>query len=235
MASGLEDKQPLVLAMASTESTGRHNILDERIITFQSPETISNNFSSDYYTGYHDRSGWEIRQQRNEEQSILYKIPREVVLEIIHHLEPMDIYRLRHASRAFLHLTSVNDFGAILQLTGAQQLQQLMHAVLSAPNIPPRFSPPVLFQIPFDELVKIKELRRTELLCQTCSQNRGRPDLRGAAYEFRQHRLKLSDGTREDYHHHSYSMEARNNASGRACDILEYVLLLRPYCDGCGR
>lgn len=172
------------------EITGRHNIIDERIITFQSPETIAHYGSSGFYTGYRDRSGWEIRQQRNEEQSFLYKIPCEVVLEKIHHLKPIDICRLRHASRVFLQLTSVEDFGTI------QQLQQSMQAVLGAPNIPPRFSPPVLFQLPFYELVKIKELRRTELLCQTCSENRGRPVVGGAAYDFRQHHQKLSYGAR---------------------------------------
>ncbi|KXH33075.1 hypothetical protein CSIM01_05210 [Colletotrichum simmondsii] len=219
--------------MDSMEITGGHNVLSERTITFESPETIVNNGFSDFYTGYYDQSGWEIRQQRNEEQCILYKLPREIVLGIIHHLVPMDIYRLRHTSRGFLQLISVKDFGTVLELTSAQQLQQLMQAVLSAPNIPPRFSQPVLFRPSFDELVEIKELRRTELLCQMCSENRGRPVVGGAAYDLRQHCLGLSPETREDYHHRLYSMEARNNAFWRALYRSEHPPRLRPYCYGC--
>ncbi|KAK1673571.1 hypothetical protein BDP55DRAFT_633851 [Colletotrichum godetiae] len=144
-----------------------HNTFNERVITFQSQETIANSVSPGFYTGYHDRPGREMRQRRNERHCRLYKVPREILFEIVHQLEPTEVFQLRHVSQLFLRLTSVKDFKNLFQITSLQKLEQLMQGVLGDPNIPPRFSSPFLFWVAFDERAKIREWRRRELLCQT--------------------------------------------------------------------
>ncbi|OHF02998.1 hypothetical protein CORC01_01756 [Colletotrichum orchidophilum] len=176
------DEVPLALyPMAIPEV---HDGSDDGIITFQDREIIANSVSADFFTGYHYRKDCETRQQRNGKDNRFYNIPRELVLEIILHLEAVDIFRLRQVSRIFLHLTSIGVFDDYRRQPMLQRLQQLMQSVLAGQMSPPRFSPPMMFWIPRDELVRVKESRRKQLLCQPCRENYGRSSANGSIYDY---------------------------------------------------